>query len=55
MNGAAPLLVCTNLGTLMFMFIHLYCMTGLLCHSSCMSEINLNEHDQPERELITFI
>lgn len=34
MNGAVSPLVCTDLGTLMFMFIHLYCMTGLLCHSS---------------------
>lgn len=47
--------VCTVPGTLMLMFIHLYCMTGLLCHSFCMSEINLNEHDKLESELITFI
>lgn len=33
MNGVV-LPVCTVLGTLMLMFIHLYCMTGLMCHSS---------------------
>lgn len=33
MNGVT-LHICTVLGTLMLMFIHLYCMTGLLCHSS---------------------